>query len=324
MKVKFAKRLLWFMNAVLVIAILSFAVRFFILGGPRKTFARTAEQVLGAGGLPRASPPVKYSKPLPADTFRSTHELAISGNPPAVERPVGPTETARQVAPLERDYELHWTKVDIADPFGSQAHLFHKPSKTIRYASVGTVLDGWKLVRVRIDEADFEQEKNAEKVTLKVSRPVVAALPVGADGAPREVTGPIGAGPGDGKPPREGPTRAATESRPGFWDVPSEEQAWWEEYGEEVLEKEVTIQPVTDPDTGRPAGLMLKGFSGNSIAAARGLQPGDIVRSINGVPVNSRQEAVNYVKGPGKGLPKYVVEIERKGRVFTTTFNVRK
>ena len=56
----------------------------------------------------------------------------------------------------------------------------------------------------------------------------------------------------------------------------------------------------------------------------RGLLPGDKVKSINGTPVNSRQDAVSYVKGPGKGLTRYLVVIERKGRMITMTYDVRK
>jgi hypothetical protein len=328
MNVKLLKRILWVVNSLLVAAILLVAVRFFVLGGGRQAIARDGEKVLGKENVPKAIQTVQTSQLLPADTFMATWKLALSGNPPVLEKPPTPGEAPKPVAPLAKDYKLLWTKVDTGDALSCQVHLEQIAKKEILSVVVGGLVDGvWKLARVRNDEADFEQTRTGEQVTLKVDRAPGGPLFAGGpeEGGPVSRGTTIG-GEDQSRQPREGPRREMVESRPGsgIYDVPPETQAWWSDYGEEVLEKDVTIQPVNDPETGKPAGLMLKDITAGSYAARSGLEPGDIVRSVNGVPVHSRQDAITYVRGPGKDAPRYVVEVERNGRILTRTYNVKR
>ena len=69
--------------------------------------------------------------------------------------------------------------------------------------------------------------------------------------------------------------------------------------------------------------MIVRKLESSSLAAKRGLRQGDVIKSINGVAVNSREEAVTYVKGPGKGRSRYDVVVERSGRLVTFTYNVR-
>ncbi|MCU0726655.1 MAG: PDZ domain-containing protein [Planctomycetes bacterium] len=328
MNVKLLKQILWVVNSLLVAAILLVAVRFFALSGGRQAVARDVEKILGRENVPKASPPLKSSQVLPADTFMNAWKLPLSGDPPIEAKAPAPGEAPKLVSPLAKDYKLLWTKVDTGDPLACQAHLERIAKKDVISVSVGGIVEsGWKLVRVRNDEADFEQTRTGEQLTMKVERmptgPLGAASPGGPGPAPLGTT--IGGGE-TGSQPREGPSREMVESRPGsgIFDVPPESREWWAEYGESVLEKDVTVQPVTDPDTGKAAGLMLKEITTGSYPARCGFRPGDIVRSVNGVPVHSRQEAVAYARGPGKDAAKYVVEVERGGRVITLTFNVKR
>ena len=328
MRIKFIKKLLMVTNFVLVVGIVAFAVRFFIAGGAQAKTTRKAEEILGEKNIPEANPDVKAQGPPPSLNYRFIHELPIAGDPPVEVKPVEDAAPTHRIAPLERDYSLMWT-MNSEDPLFAFAHLEHKASKVIRGYMVGEVVPddqkrnpnepgpGWKLIKVEHDKAHFIREGTDEQATLEVHRPVAGPL-VGDVGefiddpniTPRKA------------PPEARPLRLAVEIRPGYWDVPREEADWWGTWGEKVAEG-VSVLPLRDPDTGRPAGLELKSVPEGSMLRKRGYESGDVLRSVNGVPVTSKAQAMAYLKGEGKGLTRYVVEFERRGKIMTQTYNVR-
>jgi hypothetical protein len=338
MQIKFLRKLLWVTNTLLVLGIVAYALFFFILGGARKRGAQPAEKILG-GRLPSAAPDVEQKKLKPWTLFGPVHELVIDGEPPVEvtqDPEAGPVET---VPPLARDYKLRWIAVNLRDPSGSWAHLeYTSGDKKLVTVQVGEFVeytrtlqrkDGdWQLVSVELTEtgeekAVFRREDSDESVTLLAERAEPGQLGKGAPGEPKALV--VNEGPGVGlyqKQPRERPTREAIEIRDNEFEVPPEEQSWWSDYGEEELTDKVALE--TAKVGGKAVGLMFKSVEKKSMVARRGVKSGDILKSINGKPVRSRQEVINYVNGEGKGLKTYTILIERNGKDITKTYHVKK
>jgi PDZ domain-containing protein len=328
MRIKFWKQLLWVVNALLVLGVVGIVAKFFLLGGARPAQARTGEEILGEV-IQQGRRKIERDKPDPPHTYRNTHELEINGTPPPPPEVIGPSDGPIQVSPLARNYELLWTKLD-PQGWGSMAHLERTSDKTIESVEVGEKVDrAWKLIRVGIKDAEFEDETSGNTVTLERRMMASVTFPTGMDAA-----GTPG-GPGSGNiggtgvpltPEEEfkrGPIKAAIRKGENHWEMPREEADWWERHGEQAA-AQVALQPETDPETGRPAGVRVLKMEQGSILGARGLQQGDRIISINGTPVNSRQEAIAFVKGPGKGAARYIGVVERKGKLITLTYDVRR
>ena len=57
-----------------------------------------------------------------------------------------------------------------------------------------------------------------------------------------------------------------------------------------------------------------------SVASSHGLSNGDVVKSINGHPVTSKQEAITFVKNNKDVYDKWEVVVESKGRLKTLVY----
>jgi len=321
MRIKGLKKLLWVLNTLLVCGIVAYALFFFILGGVRRRGARSPEQVLGK--LPKATTGIKDADKVPVDFFRYIHELPINGDPPPppVEA-VDPGEAVR-IPPLAQNYKLLWTKVDVGNPWASFAHLeSRKTAGKTTHVSLGQKVDRWKLILVENYKAKFEDE-NGESVVLEVDRPEPDSFGTAGGKDEPDVPDRIGGKPKEPVTKDSGPHREAIERSPNNWEVPPEEVEYWGEFGEQVAE-DVGVLTVTDPKTKKAVGLQIKSIKERSILNRRGVKTGDILKSINGNPVRSRQDVLNYLKGTGKGLSRYQLVVERNGRDVTTTYNVKR
>ena len=328
MRIKFLKQLLWVVNVLLVLGVVGVVLKFFFLTPVNPKQARHAEDILGEI-IQQGRRKINRDKPDPPLTYRNTWELAIFGAPPPppVVEDKGPG--LGPVPDLVRNYELQWTMLDPAG-WGSYAHLAKLPARSeFVYVEVGEKVDGaWKLIRVGLDDAEFEDEASGNTVTLTRNKVDTTPLNTGGDNvggpqSPPDLIDPSGKPLTPEQDFARGPIKAALRKSENHWESPPEEVDWLGRHGEEVA-NQVALQPEKDPETGRPAGVRVTKVEQNSWAQKRGLLPGDVVKSINGNPVNSRQDAISYLKGPGKDLNRYVVVIERKGRLITLTYDVRK
>jgi hypothetical protein len=75
-----------------------------------------------------------------------------------------------------------------------------------------------------------------------------------------------------------------------------------------------------DPSTGRYDGIEIKEVKAGSMASKLGAQAGDVVKSVNGQPVNSVQEAINYAKTHDEQYDTWEVVIENLGKTRTVTY----
>ena len=90
--------------------------------------------------------------------------------------------------------------------------------------------------------------------------------------------------------PRFNPDRTR-ETRKNQFEIGDQDAGRFGREYTEILTREVRTSRYRDPNTGRYAGIQIKSLLGGSIVAQHGLMAGDIVKSINGEPVTSTNEA---------------------------------
>ncbi|MFT5284520.1 MAG: hypothetical protein ACI8TQ_000677 [Planctomycetota bacterium] len=88
-----------------------------------------------------------------------------------------------------------------------------------------------------------------------------------------------------------------------------------------ILSREMETGRYRDPKTNRYSGIQVKRISAGSIVSSHGLQAGDIIKSINGDPVTSTQEAIKYVKTNSDVTSHWVALVERQGKDITLTYD---
>lgn len=98
------------------------------------------------------------------------------------------------------------------------------------------------------------------------------------------------------------------------WVVPAEETAWWQEFGEQEVFSKLVLNVATDAE-GNPRGVKIMSAigAGTPVGTGRGLNQGDTVISINGVPVRGKEDVLGYLRGDGQGLRRYEVVVESEG-----------
>jgi hypothetical protein len=84
-----------------------------------------------------------------------------------------------------------------------------------------------------------------------------------------------------------------------------------------ILSDEVRTGRHQDPRTGKYDGIEIDSVTPNSFADRHGAQEGDVVKSINGHPVTSVQEAISYAKMNANQFTTWEIVIERNGKLQT-------
>src|SRR5207244_1316753 len=88
------------------------------------------------------------------------------------------------------------------------------------------------------------------------------------------------------------------------WVIPETEQNWIEQYAEKDILPQLATKPDVDAQ-GVSHGLrIMSSIEANApaLGPSHGINQGDIIRSINGVAVTSKEDILNYLRGDGKGL----------------------
>lgn len=327
MRMKSLKKLLWAVNALLVVAMAAFVLDGFVLSEQKGP----TPDVLGIGQRPAGKTTIQVNDLGPFHNYRHLHELPIAGFPP--EKPVeteAPVE-AREVVALATRYDLLWVKREFPNVIESFIHYSPKGQPAdLRHLAVGANLEGWKLVDVLVEgslgKAVFESAATGERVELVQVAPPAGSGAIGAANGGGVLTPPPGGviqmGGSPAKIPtyEEGPAREAVRVA-NAWHVPPEEVRWLETHGEKLADS-VVLEPVKDPKTGRPMGLLVKSVEKAPVLKRHGIQSDDILVSVNGVPMSSKQEGLKWFRNEGKGQSRYTVVIERKGRLITETFQM--
>lgn len=118
----------------------------------------------------------------------------------------------------------------------------------------------------------------------------------------------------------DGPTPVRTELvGEGIYRIGSEDARMFEQNYADILAREVAWQPHRD-SRGRPDGIQITQVQSDSVAYSHGVSTGDVIKSINGHPVTSPQEAIAFVKNNKDNYSKWEVEVESKGRLKTLVY----
>lgn len=118
----------------------------------------------------------------------------------------------------------------------------------------------------------------------------------------------------------DGPAPARTELvGEGIYRIGYEDAREFEANYADILAREVAWQPHRDK-RGRPDGIQITQVQSGSVAYSHGVATGDVIKSINGHPVTSPQEAIAFVKNNQDSYDKWEVEVESKGRLKTLVY----
>lgn len=110
------------------------------------------------------------------------------------------------------------------------------------------------------------------------------------------------------------------------WIVPQAELEWWERFGEEeVLAKLQVKEHADESGVSRGLKIMSEPGDGTPVESGRGIIQGDVIKSVNGVPIRSLADIVRFLRGEGRGLDRYEVLVESKtGLERTVTYEIRR
>jgi hypothetical protein len=266
-------------------------------------------------------------------------EFDWSGKPPPPPAPkVEPQpEGAQKVRdPIEKYLIVRAVKVDAVSPDMSDAFLKYKSEANVppNVAKVdgtvlkrvgerldGTILSQIKVVAIRPDGVLFsfinDPQREHELVapqeyslgaryrvldngqTLPDPVSDVTQIPRRTDNTPLERTTPIS---------------------PNRFRIGTEDAREIDERYAEIITEEVGYRRFRDPVTRQPAGIEITSVKPGSLAARHGVQQGDVIKSINGHPVSSESEAIQYVKQNKDNYDEWVVEVWNRGQTRTVTY----
>jgi|688.fasta_scaffold00725_10 hypothetical protein len=260
-----------------------------------------------------------------------TSNLNWTGKEKVVEKPVenaAPTEAPKvRVADV---LSIVMVKADTRDPRQSAVYLRYKTSSRVQGAPPMGVLVkvGEHLMpplnKIRLDEVVpeggwfvFEGEDRERELLgparFDVSNFVVEVGPEGVRLPPTTLV------------PRAkleafNPNRTARLGSNAF-QIGLEDARYFEENYQEIFARDVRTVRYQDPKTGRYAGIQITSVTPGSIASQHGAQEGDVIKSINGHPVTSTQEAIHFVKSNANKYSTWEVVVENKGQSRTVTYH---
>jgi hypothetical protein len=265
----------------------------------------------------------------PYSVYGALTDFPWPGRPPKVEKPVDvkPQEPTKPVdTPVASLIEVVMLKAAPMDDDGCSCVIKYKPEAKINLPDpqhikrIGDTLDGnldyISVVAVTGDGVEFAfKDSEREHEVLAPRSDVYFDIPLAQGGGvpqpgPRE----FARAPQGIFVPRE--TTKVGESQ---WYVGTDDAEFLAENWEMPL-NEVQRQRHKDPRTGRYDGIQLVTVPPGSFAARHGFQSGDIVKSINGHPVNSEQEAISFAKQNADVYDRWEVVVESYGRERTLTY----
>jgi hypothetical protein len=128
----------------------------------------------------------------------------------------------------------------------------------------------------------------------------------------------------EGAVPENGPLDATAfpDPKTGEIVIPEEEQAWLELYGQKNIWANLDTKPDVDAQGVSHGVKIMKSPEVAPLTPTHDVGVGDVVRSINGVPMTSKEDILNYLRGAGKGQTLYKVEIENAGKVRTVVYRL--
>jgi hypothetical protein len=288
--------LLWILNGLLGVGILGFSYRYLIAQDPNYL----GEMRWDEGPVQAPPPPVR----VPEGPLKSLHNPIEKGSP---EGPVGGAPSFRAT--------LKGTIASERDPKRSVAFLKSQArnSELVAYMDEeigenGKPSDefrGWKLQEVGKDYAVFSNGAQKQILTLDLSAP---PSPGAAPGA--ALGGGVGPRSSQSYSSAQFKSRllASSDSR-HVWGIDPDEIEWAIQNQESLMDQAFQVSPAGG------GGVKIDNIMAGTIGAARGLMPGDIVRDVNGQPLNTIADMRNLLNNPSMRQQTGMrLTIERAGR----------
>jgi hypothetical protein len=268
--VKILNRVLWGVNILLGAGIVLFSFQYLLL-----------------------APEAKYLKDFKQEDDSSAPAPVVDRGDGALKTLVNPVEKRQiQVSQSSSDFKatLKGTLPSEKDPSRGVAFIKSQSRNQELVAYVGDEIlhegkpfdefRGWTLASVTKDRAIFTS-KSGQKAELVIDQ-AFAAPP--ASGAP--APGPVGragaqrtgqAYTADGYKSR---LLASADSRQ-VWGMDQDEIDWASQNVEQIMDRDFQVAPYAG------GGLRIENVNSGTIGAARGLMAGDVIREVNGQPLNS-------------------------------------
>jgi len=105
------------------------------------------------------------------------------------------------------------------------------------------------------------------------------------------------------------------------WMLGTDDVTYANENFAKILADDVRTARHQDPRSGKYDGIEIKSVTQGSFAERHGAQEGDVIKSINGHPVTSVQEAINYAKMNANQFTTWEVVVDRNGKLVTFYFH---
>ncbi|MBK7878062.1 MAG: PDZ domain-containing protein [Planctomycetes bacterium] len=260
--------------------------------------------------------------------------LNWTGNakPQPVEDTSGPATTVVPKTPVKDLVRILFVKADLSDPKGSAIFLRYKTASGVTAKSptgsfqfkVGehlhAPLDHITVEAITAEGVTFAfqdvsrdkemlgpAEFDAKTVVVQVDESGVM-LPKIANPIPR------------GASPAWNPERTSPIGTNAY-KIGTEDAKEFEKDWDRIFAQDLRHERHKDPRTGKYDGIEIKSVTPGSIAERHGAQSGDVVKSINGQPVTSTAEAINFVKLHKDQYTTWEVVIENRGRTRTMVFH---
>ena len=274
-----------------------------------------------------------------AEIQRTFQEFDWTGKPPAIEREAvdeGPEEPVEQPAtPVAELLDVLFLNVDTRYPEDSVAQLKYQPASGVpagnnarglfHLVSPGDALrDPLSFIKVESITGDgvtfaFSGDDEREPETLGPASETKQVI-VYVDGEAQITQRPkrdavIGNLNGSVEWPRETRLIGRDQYAIGFQDGKD-----FEENYATILTRDIQHRRHRDPKTGKYDGIEITRVAPRSMAARHGAQEGDVIKSINGHPVSSVSEAINWAKSNKDKYTRWEVLVENKGKERTVVY----
>lgn len=294
---KLLNRLLWGVNGLLGIAILAFSFQYLLRASDLKLDLKPDED--GPRGPVKVQDPGDGAlKNLPNPVTIKTREAGPVDNPfKAVLKGTLPSEKEpkRGVAFIKSTGR----NTELVTYVGEEILHEGKPYEEFR---------GWTLATVGKDKAIFVNKKG-EKVELTIDLSIAAA-PAGGPSGPAALGAARGSQIGKAYTSDQYKSRllASADTRQ-VWGLDQDEIEWAGQNADQILDRDFQVTPYAG------GGLRLEGVTAGSIGAARGLLAGDVIRDVNGQPLNNISDVRTLMNNPSmKSQTGMRLTIERAGK----------
>jgi len=276
--------------------------------------------------------------------YRNLHELNVTGKmaPQRSERVKPPPPPTVGVSPVADLLRVIYVQFDGEDPTGTRpfsladftGHFcfvqykdpaLEKSAEPLLTAGdrlpdphgnvqVKAVLPN-RVVFLRGSEPDEELPVRE----FELAAEFVAGVLSGAETSTRPATRPAAAR-GEGARKADWPEKT-TEVKPNVWRLSQDDYEEFNAKGNEYVGTgEIHVIPHYRKGEGRPDGLRVQIRSGSALEG-KGLRSGDILKSINGTPVHSKEQVIEYAQSHAE-LRSFTLEVERLGRPLTLQYSL--